>query len=90
MSRAAFSLSPTALLRAALCGPLLSLPAAASDGDDWGEALMQRAPWQACLYCHNTGPGGGSASVPRLHGQSAGYIRKQLAELKKQEQEPDE
>jgi cytochrome c553 len=43
---------------------------------------MQREPWQACLYCHNAGPEGGSASVPRIHGQSAGYIRKQLADYR--------
>jgi cytochrome c553 len=44
--------------------------------------LMQRQPWEACQYCHGHDGAIDSTTVPAIAGQSAGYIRKQLADFR--------
>ena len=50
--------------------------------DDPDMDLAERRPWESCLYCHGVGGGAGSETVPAIAGQSAPYIRKQLADYR--------
>ena len=44
--------------------------------------LTDRRPWESCLYCHGVGGRTGNETVPAIAGQSAPYIRKQLADYR--------
>jgi len=66
------------IVRAALCGPMLSIPPTAASDVEWGDSLMHREPWQSCLYCHGNASSDDNAIAPMINGQPVDYIRKQL------------
>jgi cytochrome c553 len=49
--------------------------------DDFDD-LMNRPPWASCTYCHGATGEIDDPTVPALAGQSARYLRKQIADFR--------
>jgi cytochrome c553 len=50
--------------------------------DEPADDLMTRNPWDSCTYCHGIDGAIHDPTVPAIAGQSAAYLRKQLADFR--------
>lgn len=50
--------------------------------DESLDDLMNREPWDSCTYCHGVNGAIYDPTIPAIAGQSAAYLRKQLADFR--------